>query len=172
MIDFTVDDVIGVLGQFVGPICGQCRQAQANRTSMPKGQFCILTPLRFERLSTTRSINQDTGSPSTSAMGWTEVRRADIQVDIYGANAGDRAVTLETVFASGYAYDKIKAIDARVAPLYSTAAIQAPMIDAEQQWQERWMITLSLQAHITVSMPQDYFDKADISTVMADVKAD
>lgn len=163
MIDLTVDDVIGVLGQFVGPICGQCRQAQANRTSMPKGQFCILTPLRFERLSTTRSINQDTGAPSTSAMGWTEVRRADIQVDIYGDSAGDRAVTLETVFASSYAYDLIKAIDARVAPLYSTAAIQAPMIDAEQQWQERYTLTVSLQVHMTASFPEPYFDKAEVS---------
>ncbi|WP_239641926.1 phage neck terminator protein [Edwardsiella tarda] len=169
MIDFTVDDVIGVLGQFVGPICGQCRQAQANRTSMPKGQFCILTPLRFERLSTTRSINQDTGEPSTSAMGWTEVRRADIQVDIYGSGAGDRAVTLETVFASGYAYDQIKAIDARVAPLYSTAAIQAPMIDAEQQWQERWTLDVSLQVHMTASFPQDYFDKAEIKAEPVDL---
>ncbi|WP_235439405.1 hypothetical protein [Edwardsiella sp. EA181011] len=163
MIDLTVDNVIDVLADFVEPIAGECNQAQANRIPMPKGQFCILTPLRFERLSTTRSINQDTGAPSTSAMGWTEVRRADIQVDIYGANAGDRAVTLETVFSSGYAYDKIKAIDERVAPLYSTAAIQAPMIDAEQQWQERYMLTVSLQVHMTTSFPEPYFDKAEVS---------
>ncbi|QPW28376.1 hypothetical protein F8538_06365 [Edwardsiella ictaluri] len=102
-------------------------------------------------------------------MGWTEVRRADIQVDIYGSGAGDRAVTLETVFASGYAYDKIKAIDERVAPLYSTAAIQAPMIDAEQQWQERYMLTVSLQVHMTASFQQDYFDKAEITAEPVDL---
>ncbi|WP_392430519.1 LIC_12616 family protein [Edwardsiella piscicida] len=163
MIDLTVDNVIDVLADFVEPIAGECKQAQANRVPMGKGQFCILTPLRFERLSTTRSINQDTGAPSTSAMGWTEVRRVDIQVDIYGDGAGDRAVTLETVFSSGYAYDKIKAIDERVAPLYSTAAIQAPMIDAEQQWQERWTLDVSLQVHMTASFPEPYFDKAEVS---------
>ncbi|ENP0422084.1 hypothetical protein EVK84_15890 [Edwardsiella piscicida] len=96
-------------------------------------------------------------------MGWTEVRRADIQVDIYGDSAGDRAVTLETVFASSYAYDLIKAIDARVAPLCSAAAIQAPMIDAEQQWQERYTLTVSLQVHMTASFPEPYFDKAEVS---------
>lgn len=169
MIDLRVDDVIDVLAGFVDPICGQCQQAQANRVPMPKGQFCILTPLRFEKLSTTRSVNQDTGDPSTSTMGWTEVRRADIQVDVYGANAGDRAVTLETVFASGYAYDKIKAIDERVAPLYSTAAKQAPMIDAEQQWQERYTMDVSLQVHMTASFPQDYFDKAEITAEPVDL---
>lgn len=168
MNDFTIDNVIDVLADFVEPICGKAQQAQANRVPMPKDPFCILTPLRFTRLSTTREVIQDTGDPLTSAMGYTEVRQADIQVDIYGDGAGDRAIALETVFTSGYAYEKIKALDERLAPLYSSAAIQAPMINAESQWQERYMLTLSLQAHITVSFPQDYFDKAEISTQQVD----
>ncbi|WP_257996923.1 phage neck terminator protein [Citrobacter braakii] len=168
MNDFTIDNIIDVLADFVEPICGKAQQAQANRVPMPKDPFCILTQLRFTRLSTTRDIKQDTGDPSTSAMGYTEVRQADIQVDIYGDGAGDRAIALETTFTSGYGYDVIKAIDARLAPLYSSPAIQAPMIDAEIQWQERYTLTLSLQAHITVSFPQDYFDKAEISTQQVD----
>lgn len=168
MNDFTIDNIIDVLADFVEPICGKAQQAQANRVPMPKDPFCILTPLRFPRLSTTRDIKQDTGDPSTSAMGYTEVRQADIQVDIYGDGAGDRSIALETVFTSGYAYEKIKALDERLAPLYSSAAIQAPMINAESQWQERYMLTLSLQAHITVSFPQDYFDKAEFTTQQVD----
>ncbi|HDI3034394.1 hypothetical protein G9G39_06850 [Cronobacter sp. EKM101R] len=101
-------------------------------------------------------------------MGYTEVRQVDIQVDIYGDNAGDRAVAVETTFASDYAWNKIKSLDARLAPLYSSPAIQAPMINAEEQWEERYVLTLSLQAHITISLPQDYFDKAEISTEMVD----
>lgn len=168
MNDFTIDNIIDVLAGYVEPIAGLCQQAQANRVPMPKGAFCILTPLRFTRLSTTRDIKQDTGDPSTSAMGYTEVRQADIQVDIYGDNAGDRAIALETTFSSSYAYDRIKSLDARLAPLYSSPAIQAPMINAESQWQERYTITLSLQAHITVSFLQDYFDKAEITTEQVD----
>lgn len=168
MNDYTIDNIIDTLADFIEPVAGPCQQAQANRVSMPKGQFCILTPLRFTRLSTTRDIKQDTGFPSSSAMGYTEVRQADIQVDIYGDNAGDRAVALETLFASSYGYEKIKVIDDRLAPLYSTAAIQAPMINAESQWQERWTMTLSLQAHITVSLPQDYFEKIDFTNQQVD----
>lgn len=168
MNDYTIDNIIDTLADFIEPISGPCQQAQANRVPMPKGKFCILTPLRFTRLSTTRDIKQDTGSPSTSTMGYTEVRRADIQVDIYGDNAGDRAVALETLFASSYGYEKIKVIDDRLAPLYSTAAIQAPMINAESQWQERYTLTLSLQAHITVSLPQDYFEKIDFTNQQVD----
>lgn len=171
MNDITVDQIIDVLADYVEPIAGSCQQAQANGVPMPKAEFCILTPLRFTRLSTTREIGQDTGQPATSAMGYTEVRQADIQVDIYGPGAGDRAVALETTFSSSYAYSKIKAINEKVAPLYSTAAIQAPMIDAEQQWQERWTITVSLQVHIVVSFPQDYFDSADITLEPVDLRS-
>ncbi|WP_437609678.1 phage neck terminator protein [Erwinia sp. V71] len=168
MNDFTIDNIIDVLADFVEPICGEVLQAQVDRVPMPKGQFCIMTPLRFTRLSTTREINKDTGSPSTSAIGFTEVRQADIQIDIYGDDAGGRAIALETVFRTAYAYDAIKAIDSRLAPLYSTEAIQAPMINAENQWQERYMLTVSLQAHITIDVPQDYFDKAKFTINQAD----
>lgn len=168
MNDMTVDNVIDVLANFAEPFIGKCEQAQANRVPMDKGQFCILTPLRFKRLSTTKEIKKDTGEPATSAVGFTEVRQADIQVDIYGDSAGDRAVALETLFRTGYAYDAIKALDPRVAPLYSTEAIQAPMINAENQWQERYMVTVSLQVHITIDVPQDYFDKVQFTIDQAD----
>lgn len=170
MNDLTLNEIIDVLADYTEPIAGTCQQAQANGVPMPKGPFCILTPLRFTRLSTTRNLHQDTGSPATSTMGYTEVRQADIQVDIYGQGAGDRAIALETTFSSSYAYNRIKAINAKVAPLYSTAAIQAPMVDAEQQWQERWTLTVSLQVHIVVSFPQDYFDSAEFTLEPVDLR--
>ncbi|EOB5436650.1 hypothetical protein ACJQ6S_000541 [Yersinia enterocolitica] len=169
MIDYTIDNIIDTLADFVEPICGRVQQAQVDRVPMPKGEFCIMTPLKPKRLSTTREINQDTGSPSTSAMGYTEVRQLDIQVDIYGPNAADRAVKLETVFTSDYAYQKIKDIDSRLAPLYSSDAFNSAMINGENQYQDRWTLTLTVQPHITVSFPQDYFDKAEITTQQVDI---
>lgn len=169
--DYTVDNVIDTLADFIeGLNLGTCQQAQADRVPMPLGQFNIITPLRFKRLGTTRDIKGDTGDNTTATMGYTEVRQAEIQVDLYGENAGDRAIELETVFASSYGYETIKALDDRLAPLYSSEAIQAPMINAESQWQERYIITLSLQAHITVTLRQDYFDHADITLEQVDNK--
>lgn len=170
MNDYTIDNLIDTLADFIEPIAGACQQAQADRVPMPKGQFCIITPLRFKRLGTTRDIKGDTGDSSTSTMSYTEIRQADIQVDIYGESAGDRAVALETLFASSYGYETINALDARLAPLYSSEAIQAPMINAESQWQERYIITLSLQAHITLTLRQDYFDHASITLEQVDNK--
>lgn len=169
--DYTIDNIIDTVADFIeGLDLGACQQAQVDRIPMPKGQFNILTPLRFKRMGTTQDISKDTGDYNTSMMSYTETRQADIQVDIYGENAGDRAVTLETLFASSYGYETIKTLDDRLAPLYSSDAIQAPMINAESQWQERYIVTLSLQAHITVTLRQDYFDHADITLVQVDNK--
>lgn len=168
-VDLTIDNIIDVVGTFVEGIgLGQCYQAQADRVPMPLDSFNVLTPLRFRRLSTTRDINGDTGSSDTSVMSYTEVRQAEIQVDLYGEGAGDRAVQLETLFTSSYGYETIKGINERVAPLFSTEAIQAPMINSESQWQERYIITLTLQAHITVSLSQQYFDSVSITPEQVD----
>ena len=165
--DLTVDNVIDVVSDFIeGLSLGTCYQAQANRVPMPKDPFCILTPLRFIRHSATTEngfIDSSIGALINSTQ-YVEVRQADIQVDLYGDNAGDRAIALETVFRSTYGYDTLTDIDARVAPLYSSDAIQAPMINAEDQWQERYIITLSLQVHVTITLKQDYFDQAEVST--------
>ncbi|MFP1767260.1 LIC_12616 family protein [Lonsdalea quercina] len=168
MNDMTADNVIDVFADFAEPIIGKCEQAQANRVPMDKDEFCILTPLRFKRLSTGKEAKKDTGSSTTSSMGFTEVRQADIQVDIYGDGAGDRAIALETLFRTGYAYDAIKTVDPRVAPLYSTEALQTTMIDSENQWQARYTLTVSLQVHITVDVHQDYFDAVNLTIEQAD----
>lgn len=169
--DYTVDNVIDTLADFIeGLDLGPCEQAQANRVPMSLGAFNIITPLRFKRLSSTRDIKGDTGDNTTATMSYTEVRQADIQVDLYGESAGNRAIAIETLFSSSYGYETIKALDERLAPLYSSEAIQAPMINAESQWQERYIITLSLQAHITVTLRQDYFDHADITLEQVDNK--
>lgn len=183
--DITVDNVIDFAADFIEQLSlGACQQAQVDRVPMPNGQFCILTPMRFIRLSTTsqKNVVQQSANPlfgfsdgytpmnvapfsngNKNAIAYGEIRQADIQVDIYGDEAGSRAMALETVFRSQYAYDTLKAIDTRIAPLYSSDVIQAPMINAEDQWQERYIITLSFQVHVTITLQQDYFDQAEIS---------
>lgn len=169
--DYTVDNIVDTVADFIEMLgLGECQQAQADRVPMPLGAFNIITPLKFRRLGTTRDIKADTGSALTSQMSYTEIRQAEIQVDLYGPEAGNRAIELETLFASSYGYETIKTLDDRLAPLYSSEAIQAPMINAESQWQERYIITLYLQAHITVTLRQDYFDRADITLEQVDNK--
>ncbi|WP_063653395.1 hypothetical protein [Candidatus Arsenophonus triatominarum] len=56
MNDYTVNQVIDTLADFIEPIAGTVWQAQDNRNPMPSDIFCVLTPLRFIRLSAARGI--------------------------------------------------------------------------------------------------------------------
>lgn len=155
--DLTENEIIDLLADFLEPIVGKCFGAYANRVPMEDGQFAMLSPLRYIRHTTTKATRL-----SDTTEGLSEVRQLDVQVDIYGENAGDRAVALETVWASDYAY---RNTDEKIAPLYSSAAMRSPFVDESRQWLERYTITLSMQVHITITVGQDYFTDVEFSTV-------
>jgi hypothetical protein len=169
MNSMSLNDVVDVLADVIEPLSGPCWKSQQNRVAMEVGAFCMLTPLFFRRLSTTREVANDTGDTATSQVLLKEVRQADIQIDLYGDGAGDRAIALETFFRSSHAWEQIKARDPHVAPLYCTDAIQAPFVDAEAQWEERYMLTLSLQVHISIALPQAYFTRVNFKTTQVDL---
>lgn len=161
--DLSANDIIDAVSEYIEPIAGRCQRSQANGVPMPKGEFCILTVLGLDKLSVTKEVNQDTGDPATSRIGYTDVKQVRIQLDIYGDDSEDRANAIYTTFPSSYAYDKIKSINEKVAPLSADRPFNAAMIDAEQQWQDRWTMTLHVQAHITVSFPMGYYDKVELT---------
>lgn len=162
--DLTTDKIVDVLADYIEPIAGICYQTQANRVPMHTGQFCMLTLINFKRLGTTQELKADTGDSKISSLGYTEVRTADVQVDIYGLGAAERAYSLETLFASSHGYDNITSIDERVAPLYSNAPRNRNYTNSESQWQDLYTLTLTVQVHITVQAPQSYFGKVEVST--------
>ncbi len=155
--DLTENEIIDLLADFLEPIVGKCLGAYANRVPMEDGQFAMLSPLRYIRHTTTKATRL-----SDTTEGLSEVRQLDVQVDIYGENAGDRAVALETVWASDYAY---RNTDERISPLYSSMPMRSPFVDESRQWLERYTITLSMQVHITITVGQDYFTDVEFSTV-------
>lgn len=157
--DITEDQIIDVAADFLETIIGDCYSAQVNRIPTAKGAFSILTPLRYIRISTT-SGNKSQGEE----IALTEVRQMDMQVDIYGEGAANRAISLETLWRSDYAYQGLKTIDQRVAPLYCSEVTRSPFVDESSQWLERYIITLSMQVHITINVPQEYFNRVEFTT--------
>ncbi|MEX9215659.1 hypothetical protein AB7W40_09990 [Providencia rettgeri] len=146
----TLNAIIDLISDFIEPFVGRCEAAQANRVPMGTGDFALLSPLRFTRHTTTKEVEG----------GLTEVRQLDLQVDIYGENAGDRAVALETVWRSHYATENL---DGRINPLYSTDSIRVPFVDESRQWLDRYTLTISAQVHIIVPIISDKFNKLDIT---------
>lgn len=149
--DITVDAVIKALKTFLTPFVpgAQIIRGQANRVAPPPSPFVALTEILQVPLETPVVSNNPAAAQSTY-MGPT---RIDIQVDFYGAQAGDYCKALNNVFRTSYAASQFPA---NIQPLYCSDGHQGPLITAEQQYESRWTLTATLQYNPSVIVPQDY----------------
>ena len=145
-----IDAVIEALGAFITPFLPDgtpITRAQVNRVAPPNSPFVELREILQVDLETPTSIN-NTDNQQAQILTPT---RIDIQVDFYGPSAGDWCKAIKAVMRSQYAPaqfpDGIK-------PLYSSDGQQAPLITGEQQYENRWILTCSLQYNPDVFVPQ------------------
>lgn len=145
--DIIIDAVIGALGAFIQPFVGAApiARGQTNRAAMPKSGFVELTEILQVDLETPFVVD---AAVTTSITG---PKRIDIQIDFFGTSAGDWSTAVKGVFRTAYA---VAQFPAGISPLYCGDAHQAPLINAEQQYETRWTLTASLQYNPTVIIPQ------------------
>jgi hypothetical protein len=127
-------------------------QAQDNRVAQPVGPFVTMTALNKPRLST----NTETWDSDDNLVKDEASLKQGIQLDIYGPLSGDWAATISQMFRSQRACEFFEAYSAT--PLYNDDPHQAPLIDGEEQYEQRWTIDVYLQYNPTVSSPQDFAD--------------
>jgi hypothetical protein len=154
----TVDTVIDALAAYLAPFCigAEVVRAQVNRVPMPPGPCVILTEINSADLSTPVT---DTGSTTASITGPTQI---DVQIDFYGAGAGEFAKAAKTAFRAGYGYEKFPAT---VKPLYMSDAHQHPLTTGEQQYESRWTATALMQYNPTITVPQDSANVATVNSI-------
>ena len=92
------------------------------------------------------------------------------QLDFHSANVGDSsdmAQTVATLFRDPYATEFFSALTPPidVAPLYVDDPRQMPFMNAEQQFETRWIVDVHLEANQVVSVGQQYADSVDIGLV-------
>jgi len=152
--EITVDQVIVALAEFIQPLAGsdvQIVRAQVNRVPQPGEPCIVLTELRQVDLETYRIAYDATASTAT----YCTPARCDVQIDFYAPNSADlcrRVITmLRSPYAPGQFPDDVK-------PLYCGDGIQAPLLTAERQWENRWTTTATLQYNSGVTVSQAYFD--------------
>lgn len=123
-------------------------RAQVNRVSMPKGDFIALTPVSSVALET----NIDTsGATSNSIKRPVQI---NVQIDFYGLNSADRAMTVSTLFRDDYACQSFTASGFDIQPLYAEDAHQMPLISGEEQYVERWTFEVAIQANPILTITQ------------------
>ena len=159
--------VIIPLGNFIvaqlGLAPGQVVRGYPNRVAMPNvgpfvaqgypNGFVVMTEMLKKRLRTNIDTTPVDNDPTTQTeeMG----QQVDMQLDVYGPNASDWADILVTLLRDDIGY---RALQPTSAPLYADDPIRAPLTDAEQQYEDRWIITARIQYNVVIGSPQEYAD--------------
>jgi hypothetical protein len=156
----TVDQVIDALATFLAPFVpgGQIVRAQVNRVALPSNPCVVLT----EMLQTDLSVPATLYQPDDDTATVYGPSRIDVQIDFYGAQAGEFCKTVKTAFRSHWGFEHFPA---GIKPLYTSDGIQSPLLTGEQQYESRWTLTAYMQYNPTVTLPQQFADEA-IPTVM------
>lgn len=120
-----------------------------NRVPMPKGDFVAMSPSSNIPLST----NVTAYASTTKSI--VRPSQITIQIDCYGKGAGDRATAISTLLRDAYACESFSSSGFDIQPLYAGDAQQMPLVDGEQQYEERWTFGAVLQFNPVMTAPQD-----------------
>ncbi len=121
------------------------------------------------------SPSQTAASQIMSGGGATYRQQTEItyQIDVHSANVGDScnmAQTITTMARDAYGVQSFQASNANIVPLYASDPRQVPYINAEDQFETRWIVDLLMQANQTVSgAPAQFADSANITAIDVDV---
>lgn len=149
-IDITDQNVFTALVTFFQsflPAETEVVQGQDNLVAMPKGGFVVMTNASMDRLS----FNVDTYNSVSQQKYILTPTRYEMQLDFYGPTSQQWAMQTQALFRDQYATD---IFPANIQPLYADDPVQIPLIDGEEQYEQRWKITASLQYNPTLTTGQ------------------
>lgn len=153
----TESDILTALRAFLLDILGdnvEVVKGQANKVPEPGSpDFVVMTHVYRKRLATnTDDWTYDDSDPAVIARGHSTM--SDVQLDIHGPNSTDNAQAIVTLWRDDYACREINA--AIFQPLYASDGHQMPFINGENQYEDRWVVTVTLQATPIISTREQF----------------
>jgi hypothetical protein len=91
-----------------------------------------------------------------------------IQLDVHGPNSTDNTNIITTAFRSEAGADMFAAISPAISPLYLEDPRQIPFINAAGQFEDRWVIVVSLQVNYTITFSAQFADSVNLQLVDVD----
>jgi len=167
-LDLTDDDVYAGLDGFLRLIVPQAPWAyggneypavpilrgQQNRVPMPAVPFVIMTTVGTPRRIGTNVDSVEAVIEDGELVGFTAAVKADfeysMQLDLYSPLAESWAMAVELLWRDNIGF---AAMPAGMKPLYSEDRRQMPLVGAENQWVQRWTMTLYLDYQPTWTQP-------------------
>jgi len=170
----SFDALVVKLGDFIASILPSLPdpvppviQMPANRVSMPPPVpgFVGMTPRVQDRIATNFE-RWDADDPLVDSVELEQSVRVAVQCDFYGAQAADWATMFSTVIRSEYGCRQLAPI---AAPLYCDAPRMAPLVDGEEEYETRWIVTAYLQYNPVTSTPEQFATVLDATLINVDV---
>lgn len=165
----TLDDVYAkmiafILGFLPSPIdAAHVLKGNQNRVATPTGPFVILNIIRQKRIHTNVDT-WDTTIPNPSGIVREQAIWLEMQVDLYGPSSGDWAAMFSTLFRDDYA---CRALAPTCQPLHADDPMRAPLVLAEQQYVDRWIVRAQIQYNPAVSSVDQFADTIQINVIDA-----
>lgn len=142
-------------------------QGQLNRVPEPKpDNYVIFWPVLRRRLGTNVVTWDQSQGGNPSVQSNTESLRIDMQLDFHGEGSTDLAQTFATLFRSEYACQYWAQYP--ITPNYCDDGRQAPFITGEDQYSDRWVLTATFDANITVSTPLQSANTVTVGLIEVD----
>ena len=86
------------------------------------------------------------------------------QIDVHGPNSADNAQTISTLFRDDYATAWWASNGFTTSsPLYTDDPKQVPFINAEQQYETRWIVEARVEADQSVAVPMQFADALGVT---------
>lgn len=80
----------------------------------------------------------------------------NVQIDVHGPASAENAQAIATLFRDAYATEFFVAEGYDMQPLYVEDPKQVPFLNAEQQYEARWIVDMVLQANPVVNVQQQF----------------
>lgn len=126
-------------------------QGQIDRVPEPKStDFITMVVLRFPRLST----NFDEYDAVAQTKTITESNQWTLQLDIHGPNSANFAQIISALCRDETGVDTFTSINPAITPLFADEPRQAPFLNAEQAYENRYIVEVNLQVDQTFTITQ------------------
>ncbi len=154
--------------QFILPTGTPVVQGLQNRVPTPSGAYVSMLAIIQKRLATNIETYSDPeDAPEDATRTVQQNTRVDMQLDFYGPNAADWSAMAETLWRDDEGC-RLLAPDCQ--PLFADESRQSPLVTGEEQYQQRWTLTATLQYNPSIALPQQFADAAVVGLINVDVE--
>lgn len=164
----TLSQLYTVLGDFIKSVlglnAGQVFQGYPNRTAMPPSAaagYVVMSAMTKRRLRT--NVDTWVSGPDPTEMSAEQGQQIDIQIDCYSPISSDWSDILTTLLRDEYGCIALAGAgnypdNPICQPLYADDPIRAPLVNGEEQYEDRWIVTARIQYNPVTVTPQQFAD--------------